>query len=352
MPPELCVVCDDIGSEIRAQLPKLCAKKPQKLFDEITKFPGMLYEAGSPQRAFLEKAGVSFGPDLIQVDVVKEELQPPPIEIIGLKSLEGAVHAQNYCNPFGFGSETGRMKWPASQFRVRYFVRVTYEWRDRDFAKGWVDKIERQLNKANAPVQFFQPGARPKATGLFEPHLVANSRGHAAVVHAPHREATTEWARVPSLLISFLHSPDEVGDPDYNDIARNCMQAGVQRQCINVQKSRANKNANAIQANLTKQIINKDGSLVWGPKCDVLSENCPALAGKLLMMVGIASSHTLDIFTTAAPKVSTTSLVAVFLNMRDGQIQTCWDFVRTVGGHGQVLDAGNGNIPLYNTTAS
>jgi hypothetical protein len=109
---------------------------------------------------------------------------------------------------------------------------------------------------------------------------------------------------------------------------------GIQSQCINIEKHKRAKNLNPIQANCTKQNINKHGSLVWYAK--IQRERLPSLGGKKILMLGVDASHQ-PVERSMGRDIkppSTKALVACAIDAETSQVRT-WSDNYTTEGHMQ-----------------
>lgn len=219
--------------------------------------------------------------------------------------------------------------------RKDYHVRVTFEEKDRRAAEDWWREHSRQLDTANAPM-------RARVV-----ELLSVGRGRTnAPTHAACASLVTDknsWGKVPSLMLSFLGSgKKDRCEGEYNDLKLACLRQGVFSQCVNVAESINHKQISAVQSNVTKQMINKGpGKLVWWPQ---LKQTCPSLGDKLVMLVGIDMSHRSNAEGGDGYRgISTTALVANFINPSTGEIITFSDFHRSEDGHNQLIPSGGGD---------
>jgi hypothetical protein len=327
--PELCVTTN-ISADIREQLPKLCAKKPQMLYDNICKLSETLQMHPKAKKIF-DSAGLKLSDGLKELEPDEYEELPLPSIIVVTPNNDGhnVLTEQNAFSRAGFGRESGLMSWSTKLDRKEFHVRLCYEQQDEMFAKGWAKDIGRLLDRANAPVKF----------RIIEA-VVVQRQGYGRAVHEKTRERTWDSRDIPRCLLFFN---SRGGTDEYADAKRECMKKGIISQCVNVKKSQGSRQENAIKANLAKQLINKLGELVWWPEARKLREDCPSIygAGGPIMMVGIDISHAPNeaagsVHNSSQDKVtkkmSQVGYVAVLVNPNTGAMKTYSETFRSASG--------------------
>lgn len=209
------------------------------------------------------------------------ELEVPTILMKGTgnTNIAGPNHSGESCGftQNGWGHATRNMNFDCRPEMAEKVVAVVTVDDDRHYntAEAWSKEIQLQLQKARAPIQFEVV------------QILVADRGD-------HRRALEDYVKHeglrPSGLVAIIFLANG-SKQAYADAKRYCLREGIVSQAVNlsnqhkaIQKGVAR---NPVIANLTKQIINKPGHLVWWAE---LQQSCPSFAGGIVMQLGVDMS--------------------------------------------------------------